>query len=137
MKKIITALNNNSRENQLLTESINSHNLSMGLVANKLQVLCGNITTLNQTIKAKSTDRTDILTKVGEISATISKTVNELKPTETYNRGQSPDRGFRRQLLSGLSHQQRGRSPTRRTQYSQRSHARTPHGTSLLPRVRK
>ena len=137
MKKITTAMNNNSRENQLLTESINSHNLSMGLVANKLQVLCGNIATLNTTIKEQSTNQTDILTKIGEISDTLSKTVSELKPTETYNRGQSPDRGFRRQLLSGLSHQQRGRSPTRRTEHSQRSHARTPHGTSLLPRVRK
>ena len=137
MKKITTAMNNNSRENQLLTESINSHNLSMGLVANKLQVLCGNIATLNTTIKEQSTNQTDILTKIGEISDTLSKTVSQLKPTETYNRGQSPDRGFRRQLLSGLSHQQRGRSPTRRTEHSQRSHARTPHGTSLLPRVRK
>ena len=104
MKKITTAMNNNSRENQLIADSINNHNLSMGLVANKLQVLCGNIATLNTTIKEQSTNQTDMLTKIGEISDTLSKTVSELKPTETYNRGQSPDRGFRRQLLSGLSH---------------------------------
>ena len=107
-----TALNNNSRENQLIADSINNHNLSIGLVANQLHILCGNITTLNQTIKEQSTNQTDILTKIGEIS--------------------SPDRGFRQQLLSGLSHQQRGRSPTRRTQHSQRSHARTPQLTLYL-----